>query len=171
MGSQKPNDAIHRASLTHALRAIRRRRDLPVAKVARQMGIGKRTYEYLQAGVGGLRLDRIELFAEAADSDAAAIVAGMMLGQPELAIRCADSKLVSILQRAVAQLSLELGDDMFQLTARDCLCAVQTAFQTLADTARARRQAAEAFHPAEPARLAPTADPGLSAATNRGTGS
>lgn len=159
------DDAAQRTVLSQALRALRQRRKLTVAKIAHQMAMAKRSYEYLQAGKSGLRLDRIQLFAEAADSDAAAIVAAMMLGRPELAIQCADTKLFSIVQHAVAKLSLELGDDMFQLTARDCLSVMQNALQPLAEMARARRQAADAFHNNE----ALTATGASSANTDPGT--
>lgn len=156
-----------RAILSLALRGIRRRRELPAADVARRMGMAKRTYEYLEAGPDGLRLDRIQLFADAADSDALAIIAAMMMGTPELALRCADSKLLSILQGAVGQLNSELGDDMFHLTARDCLCVVKSAFGSLAEIARRRHQAADTFEreagarpSSRPSACPPHADPG-----------
>ncbi|WP_421932378.1 helix-turn-helix domain-containing protein [Phenylobacterium sp.] len=138
-------DSSPGAVLSRALRGVRGLRGLSPTEIAKRMGVCKRTYEYLDAGTGRIRLDRILAFADATDSDALAILTSVITSADEIAVRCADSKLFYVFKSALVKLNAELGEDLALLTARDCFRAFDAAMESLAAAARNRRAAAETF--------------------------
>lgn len=138
-------DSSPGAVLSRALRGVRGLRGLSPTEIAKRMGVGKRTYEYLDAGAGRIRLDPILAFADATDSDALAILISVITGADEIAVRCADSKLLCVFKSALIKLNTELGEDLALLTARDCFWAFDAAMESLAATARNRRAGVESF--------------------------
>lgn len=81
-----------RAVLGPMLRRLRRRRGLTVADMADALDVDIRTYERLAAGRTALDLTRAQALAEALDADPLGLVAGLMLGRPDVAVAAADAK-------------------------------------------------------------------------------
>lgn len=127
------------ALLSRILKAIRRKRGLLASEVADHMGMKLRTYELFEAGGGKLNLIRLQKFADATDSDAYAIVMGLAFGDARFALRCADSKLMTISIMSIQDLNLEVGDDVEKLDARVIMHEFDAACGRLADEARRRR--------------------------------
>lgn len=118
-------------TLSRALKGVRRHRKLTVLQVANRMGMRKRTYEYFEGGKGGLRLDRVEGFAQATDSDAHAILISALIGAPDLAPACAETKAITILLSTLGRVESDLSGALVDLTARDLTSAFGSAFTDL----------------------------------------
>lgn len=121
--------------LSLALKAIRRRRDMTAAQVARAMSMPLRTYERFESGDGRLNIDYVHRFAGATNSDPHAIVMAVAIGSPNLARRCADNKLITILTIAAQRFDALLGDRVATLEPRVVIMAVCAMFDELADHA------------------------------------
>lgn len=133
------------AVLKATLRAIRKRRGLRAADVAERMAMPLRSYEHFEAGVGLLNLDRLFQFAQATDSDGWAILVAVRSGSPELALHCADNKLVTILMLALQDFDGDLGDGVADIEAAALISRFSDGFRELARYARERRDAASAW--------------------------
>lgn len=145
MSFQQVGDALSREAVKAALRAVRKRRRLRAADVADRLGMPLRSYEHFESGAGQLNLERLFQFAEATDSDGWAILLAAHLGKPDLAIRCADNKLVTILMLSLQDFDDELGDGLADLEAAAVIAGFGSAFRDLARHARQRKADAEAF--------------------------
>lgn len=143
MAAPPHDDAARGASLSKALKAIRRRRGLRAADAAEALDMPLRSYEHFEAGRGRLNLERVHLAADAIDADPYAILAALEIGSPEFAARCADNKLMTILMMALQDFDETAGDDIAQLDPRTLIGAFTRLFDQLAQEARARAQALE----------------------------
>lgn len=137
------DEALSRDSFRAALRAIRKRRGLRAADVAARLSMPLRSYEYFESGAGQPNLDRVFQFAEATDSDAWAILLGAACGRPDLAVRCADNKLVTVFMMAVQDFDDDLGDEIPDVETAILIARFSAVFRDLADYARARRRDAD----------------------------
>ncbi len=145
MAFHQVGDALSRDTLKAALRAVRKRRRLRAADVADRLGMPLRSYEHFESGAGQLNLERLFQFAEATDSDGWAILLAAHLGKPDLAVRCADNKLVTILMLSLQDFDDELGDGLADLEAAAVIAGFGSAFRDLASHARRRKAEADAF--------------------------
>ena len=126
-------------TLSRALKGVRRQRGLTVQQVATRMGIAKRTYEYFEGGKGGLTLDKVYRFAEATDSDPYAILVATLIGAPELAAACVETKAITILLSALGRAEADLSCALADLTARDVSGAFSATFADLIAAGLQRR--------------------------------
>ncbi|MDO8913965.1 MAG: helix-turn-helix transcriptional regulator [Phenylobacterium sp.] len=126
-------------TLSAALKSVRRHRRLTVQQVADRMGLAKRTYEYFESDKGGLRLDHLDAFAEATDSDARAILVAALSGAPDFASACADTKAMAILFSTVARVEPYFTSALAHLTTRDLAGVFSAAFADLIGTGQERR--------------------------------
>jgi hypothetical protein len=133
------------AALKTTLRAIRKRRGLRAVDVAERMAMPLRSYEHFEAGVGQLNLGRLFEFAQATDSDGWAILVAVRSGNPELALHCADNKLVTILVLALQDFDADLGDGVANIEAAALIARFSAGFRELARYARERAEAARAW--------------------------
>jgi transcriptional regulator with XRE-family HTH domain len=94
----EPTDIVpsRAATLSQALRRLRRLRGLRPGAVADAMGLERRTYEYFEAGRGKLNVDRVHSFAQILDVDPYAILAAVEIRSPEFAVECAEHKLMTV---------------------------------------------------------------------------
>ena len=143
--SRKPSISSTCVSLqAQALRIIRRARQLTARQVAAALGIGLRSYEYLEAGDASLPFDRIKAFSEITASDPYAILLAPAIS-PAFALRAADNKLVTAFLIALREFDQTLGDEIAQLDASSCIAAFNLAFEQLTTEARRRATAREAL--------------------------
>lgn len=117
--------------LSAALKAIRKHRAMTASEVARAMNMPIRTYERFEAGEARLNLDYIHRFAKATDSDPYAILLAVVTGSPEVARRCADNKLATILTIAFGQFDATAGDRLQDLDPRTLVTATTEMFDSL----------------------------------------
>jgi transcriptional regulator with XRE-family HTH domain len=122
------------ALLSTALKSVRKHRGLSTTEVAGAMNMPLRTYERFEAGETRLNLDHIHRFATATRSDAHAILLAVAAGSPELARRCADNQLGTILLIALQRFDLTMGDTIQTLEAREVIAAVMGMFESLGAT-------------------------------------
>ena len=83
---------------------------MTATETANAMNMALRTYERFEAGDTRLNVDHIHRFAGATDSDPYAILLAVALGSPEMARRCADNKLATILTIALQKYDVAMGD-------------------------------------------------------------
>ncbi len=140
MAPPSPASIVKFPKPSQALRLIRRARRLKTGDVAAAMGIGKRSYEYLEAGVGPVDLGRIKAFADFTDADFLAICVAPLINSPEFALRASGNKLTTAFLIALQEFDQTVGDDIAQLDASSCIAAFNLAFEQL--TIEARRRAA-----------------------------
>ncbi|WP_373562954.1 helix-turn-helix domain-containing protein [Sphingomonas melonis] len=136
-------------------RAIRKRRRMRAAEVARAMGMAPRSYEHLEAGTGRITYERIVDFAEATDSDPIAILATLSFGSAEFALRCIDNKLMTIMMIALMELDADLGDDLTYLDAQTLVGGFTRLTRDLAQHVRKRETFAEEWLKQGSSRLSP----------------
>jgi transcriptional regulator with XRE-family HTH domain len=129
--------------LSQALRGVRRARRLRAQDVAEAMGLPLRSYEYFEGGFGQINLERVYAFAKATGSDGDAIVAAILIGEPELAVWAADNKMILALKIALGEFAEDLGADIARIDTRALLTAFTQMFKDLATEARANKAWAE----------------------------
>lgn len=151
MFPRPPDRATQSDLLASMLRSIRRRRGWSVRQAARAMAMSMRSYERFEAGDGEIRLERLFRFANLTDSDPLAIVAGLYLADPNLAVRCADHKLTLIHAMALKRFHGQVGEDLGQLDVVTLIGAFTATFEKLASSLGDRRAAAETWLSAESA--------------------
>ena len=134
-----------RRLLSEVLKRLRARRGLRSHEVAARMGLEHRSYERFEAGEVRLDLERLFLFAEATDSDPLAIVCAIHLQRSELALLCADNKLMLIEALALERFTKRLGEDVRKLEASTLIDAFEGTFDRLADEFEAREQRARTW--------------------------
>jgi len=143
--SPSPLRPDHRALLSKALRDIREDRRLRIADMARLMGMSASAYDRFEAGAARLDFDDLLKFAQVTDSDPFGILGGVFLGQPELALRTADNKLMAIFMLALRDFHVELREDISLVEPRVLVAAFRKVFQELVDQVRNRDIAAETW--------------------------
>lgn len=126
------------ARLSQILRDLRRHRRMRPADVARAMDLPLRSYEHFEAGGGRLNLARIEAFARATNSDPFAILAALALDAPDLAVRCADNKLVTIFLMALEDFDAVGGPNLPRLDPQTLIGAFERLFAELGEEAGRR---------------------------------
>lgn len=122
--------------LSAALKAIRRHRGKTATETASAMNMALRTYERFEAGETRLNVDHIHRFASATDSDPYAILLAVALGSPELARRCADNKLATILTIALQKYDVAMGDRIQRQDTRTLIALVTEMFDKLIEDGR-----------------------------------
>jgi transcriptional regulator with XRE-family HTH domain len=122
-------------TLSAALRAVRRRRGLKVGDVAQRMGMARRSYEYFEAK-GTFDLARVWKFAQSTASDPYALLVSAPLGSPDLAARCADNRMLTVIMGEVRAFDAHLGDDLQRLDETTVARVFAAAFQELERLAR-----------------------------------
>lgn len=128
-----------------AVRLIRLHRRMRPGQVADAMGVAKRTYELLEAGKGGVNLERIHSFAAVTDSDPYAIIDALALGSPEFALRCADNKAMLAFRIVAQAFNEEAGDAIMELDSRSIINAFTRTLKDLALQAVNRDDAAQVW--------------------------
>lgn len=103
-----------------------------VSEMAEAMKMPTRTYQHFEAGRGRLNVALLFQFAAATNSDPMALFWAVMLGQPDLAVHCADNKLVSAMMRNVERFNLKVGPAIKTLRANTIERALGAAFDELA---------------------------------------
>lgn len=139
----RPIDTEVANPIADTFRAIRKMRRMRVVEVARAMNMPPRSYENLEAGTGRITYERIVAFAEATNSDPIAILTSVALGSPELALRAADNKLMTIMMIAMKELNEDLGEDITYLTAQTLVGGFTRLSRDLAQHVRKRETFAE----------------------------
>jgi transcriptional regulator with XRE-family HTH domain len=133
------HDGMNRgASLSRALKALRRRRGMTAAEVARALGMPIRSYEHFESGRSRVNIDRVHKIARVLGADPFAILAAVELGSPEFAVRCAENKLASILMAALEDFDAASGDEIPMLDPRTLMAAFERVFKELGEQARER---------------------------------
>lgn len=127
--------------LSAAVKAVRKHRGMTTAEVADAMNMALRTYERFESGVTRLNLDHVHRFAAATNSDPYALILAVVIGSPELARRCADNKMGTILTIAVQRFDRTIQDRLLDLDARTLIAAVTGMFDTLLDGNETTEQA------------------------------
>lgn len=120
--------------LSQSLRAIRKKRGMTVAVIAAAMNMRPRTYEDFEGARGPMTFDRIFAFAAATDSDPFALLLGPSLSMPELAVNCADTKLVTILVMHLQEFVEREGADITYLEPAHIIGAAGQMFKQLTAT-------------------------------------
>lgn len=135
------------SALSRALKALRRRRDLPVARVAAEAGMKLRSYQHFEAGRTRVNVERVHRIARGLNADPYAILAAVELGSPEFAVRAADNKLMTILMMSLKDFDSTAGDRILLLDARLISTVFERAFAELAGVASERFAAATQWSP------------------------
>lgn len=145
MSRKSADETAQDMILSKALRAVRLHRRLRPSEVAAAMGLPIRTYEHFEAGSGRVSYERIASFAKATNSDPLAILASVPLRSPELAVRCADNKLMTIAMASLRDLELQLEDEVEMLEARTLIGAFDRLVRDLVTHVRNRDVFAETW--------------------------
>lgn len=116
-----------REILSSALEQIRLRRGLRRRDIARAMGMTLRTYENFESGRGPMTYDRLAAFSSATDSDVVALLLCRHLGDPGIALACADNKAAAIALSALEEIDAGLPAGLAGLTAASLVSAFELA--------------------------------------------
>jgi transcriptional regulator with XRE-family HTH domain len=138
MGGSPQDPTSRRAYLSRALKAVRRRRGLSAAEMARAVGMPLRSYQHFEAGRTRINTDRVHEIARILNADPYAILAAVDLGSPEFAVRAADNKLMTIILMALRDFDATAADLIAQLDARILTTTFERVFLDLAAQARER---------------------------------
>jgi transcriptional regulator with XRE-family HTH domain len=139
MSSEPPTAKAWGPHLAEALRSIRTARGLSAAQLADLMGMDRRNYANFEAGKGRLNLERVLAFAQATDSDAWAILAGVVMGAPQLAWEAADNKLLVAFFILLGEFDHEFGAAIRTLDTAEIVTAFREAFRSLETTLTDKR--------------------------------
>jgi transcriptional regulator with XRE-family HTH domain len=104
--------------LSQILKAIRRRRGLKVAQVAKAMGIATRTYANFEAGRQRISISRIHLFAQIVGADPYAILIAVDIKSPSFALRCMEHGFMSMLIVLIQDFDARAQDSFAQIDPR-----------------------------------------------------
>ncbi len=130
-----PDEVLDRQVLSASLRAVRKRRGMRPEAVAEAMALPLRTYQYFEAGRGGLRLDLLRPFALATRSDPWAIVLGVGMRDPHFAVRAMNYKIGSVILILLKGLNTQAGDLLGRLDVATLLSRLRPAFDLLVQDA------------------------------------
>lgn len=108
-----------------AAKSIRKARGMRAADVAASMGIPTRTYARFEAGKGRISYARISSFAEATNSDPAAILCAVLLQSSAFAVRCMENKFAAVAMTTLREIDDELGDELAAINASAAIVAFE----------------------------------------------
>ena len=77
-------------------------------------------------------LEQLVAFADRTDSDRFALVAAILFNKPDLAVRCADNKLMTVMMIAADDFEAAAGDRMADLRPQELMSALESVFRRLA---------------------------------------
>jgi transcriptional regulator with XRE-family HTH domain len=140
MTAKNPSRPSWNALLSQALRILRRARLMKVRDVAAAMNLPPRTYEHFEAGGGQISLERIHQVAEVLKADGHAILASVMIGSPQFALRAADNRLMTAFLINLEEFDKAAGDDMSLLDPTDFMTAFADGFDGLLAKARTKAE-------------------------------
>jgi transcriptional regulator with XRE-family HTH domain len=118
------------------LKAIRRRREMGVADVAKAMGMATRTYADFEAGRTQLNVARIHQFAKVVGADPYAILVALEIRSPAFALRCMDQQLMSFLMSAIQDFDARAPDSIARLDPRKLIAVFREMFDGLIEESR-----------------------------------
>lgn len=139
---RRPAEAWGR-NLAQALRQIRKVRGLTIAQAAHLMHMDRRNYANFEAGKGRLNVHRLLHFAEVTDSDPWALLAGILMGAPQLASGAVNNKLLLAFFILLGEFEARVGEGLEMLETTDVISAFGQAFNAL-EAALQERQARSA---------------------------
>lgn len=141
-----PDDATNRKTgLSQALKALRRRRGIGAAAMAKRLGMKLRSYQYFESGRSRVNVERVHEIARALDADAHAILVAAEIGSPAFAVRAADNKVMTIIVMGLKDFDARVGDQIAQLDARLLTSVFERTFNELAALAQDRSAAAQTW--------------------------
>ena len=123
--AEQPGEIEPAKLIAEAVRSIRRARHMKTSEVAAAMGMPTRTYELFESGKGKITYARISRFAEATNSDPAAILISILLKSPGFAVRCMDNKFATVAMAALRDLDDELGADLSTISSANAITAFE----------------------------------------------
>ena len=123
--------AAGRTALAETLRAVRRLRGLNQTQMGAAMGISRRSYQQMESATGRPTVEQLAAFSHATDSDLMVLVAAFQLATPDLAVRAAENKMLTILAIAAADHSEAVGDAASALLPHDLMAAARSVFAAL----------------------------------------
>lgn len=129
--SRLQNEAQRRATLSQALKLLRRRRGMRSVEVARRMGIGHRTYQRFEKGELGLDLEKIFAAAEAIGADPWGIIFAAEFGSVNFALYCADNQAASLLLAMLRRFDRRSGQDIAALDPRSLALIYRKSFDQI----------------------------------------
>ncbi len=120
-----------REALRQALKRIRHQRMLTVTDVADRMGMKYRTYEEFEGGRGAVTTDLIFRFSDATNSDPFALILTSIFDSADIAVDCANTKLVTIMMMTFRQFLSNVGSDVVYLNPVLSISAFESLFADL----------------------------------------
>ena len=123
-------------ALARALKTLRVRRGFRSTEVAREMGIGLRTYQRFESGGLGLDLEKVFDFAQAVRADPWAIILAAEFGSPNFALYCADNQAASLLLAMLRRFERRSGKDIAALDPRSLVMIFGKSFAQISDRAQ-----------------------------------
>jgi|SRR5579859_5376004 len=121
------------ALLSQILKAIRRRRGLKVAQVAKAMGIATRTYANFEAGRQRIDVAKIHLFSQVVGADPYAILIAVDIKSPSFALRCMEHGFMSMLIVLIQDFDARANDSFARIDPRVLYAAARQFFDGLLD--------------------------------------
>lgn len=115
---------------------LRRMRGVSVPDMAKAMGIARRTYENFEKGKGRLNVARVHHFAALLNADPYAILDAFEIRSPELALRCANNKMMMIHMMALEAFDAKAQDLIVGLDALDLLKRYTMFYDSLVELGR-----------------------------------
>jgi hypothetical protein len=122
--------------MSATLAAVRRHRRMKVSEAAAAMDMPLRTYQHFEAGLGRPNLEHLLTFATVTDSDPVGLIAAILLQSPEIAVRSADNKMLSIFLFSVQDFHAAVGERAAGPTAARLIAAFREMFEGLQDELR-----------------------------------
>jgi transcriptional regulator with XRE-family HTH domain len=104
--------------LPQILKAIRKRRGMGVAEVAKAMGIATRTYANFEAGRGQLDVTKIHQFSRIVGADPYAILIALDIKSPSFALRCMDHQFMAMLVVLIQEFDARAQDSFTRIDPR-----------------------------------------------------
>jgi hypothetical protein len=105
--------------------------------MAEAMGLGRRTYEYFEAGRGKINVDRIHQFAKILDVDPYAILAAVEIRSADFAIACAEHKLMTLFMCNLQEFDANTGAAVARLDSATIVSGFTRIFAALTGVAEA----------------------------------
>lgn len=143
--SESPQQLRDGQVLSEALKSIRRLRDLAATETSSRMNVSLRTYQDFEAGRGRLNEDYVHRFARATNSDPYAILHAIKIGSPQLAVWCADNKLLTVFEIELQRFDERMGERIRSLEPRDLIVAMSSMFAALEAETRDREADARSW--------------------------
>lgn len=136
-----PDEGLEQQVLSASLKSVRKHRGMAPLEVAQAMGLPLRTYQYFEAGRGGLRLEMLRKFGLATRSDPWAVVFGVGMRDPKFAVRAIDYKVATVVLILLKTFSASVGEGLRRLDVATLLSRLRPAFDLLIADANAADEA------------------------------